>query len=257
MDFEHLEAMIRVHGLHMLRVMTAVWLLPQFGAGTGTRLQRLAVGLCLGSSLSIWATPGDAWVTADPWRFALLATQEVTIGCLLGWMTAILIEVGTIAGSLIATEMGMHMSAQMDPSSKTSLPLIAFLWRNIAIVLFFSSGCHFLVMGAFLESYEILPVGEIPDPELLKNALLTYASAILSAGLRLAAPVFFVLTLVTVSVGFLTKMAPKLHVLEASFPIRIIASMVLMVAFMPRMIETMDGLFKELVETMMNSLAGI
>ena len=51
---------------------------------------------------------------------------------------------------------------------------------------------------------------------------------------------FIVLVIVTISVGFLAKVAPQLHILEASWPIRIASGLTLMILFLPQIMSAFE-----------------
>ena len=134
----------------------------------------------------------------------------------------------------------MHMANQLDPNTNTQVPVISFLFQNLALVLFFASGGHGEVIGAFVRSFDVYPPGSLPETAVLLSAVLSFAAMVVTVGLKIAAPVFLLLVVVSVCVGFLAKMAPTLHILEASFPIRIMAALFLMVLFLPSMMSAFD-----------------
>ena len=236
-----LDGYIRYGGLHVVRILAAMWLLPVFTAGPSSKVLRLGLGLVLGLTVAVarsetgFEDPGS-----DPLLLTILVMKELVFGLLMGWMAAMMFEAVKFAGSIISIEMGMHMANQIDPNTNTQLPVIGFLFQNLAIVLFFMSGGHGIILSAFMKSFDHYPPGTLPDTAVLMPSLLSFASIVITAGLRIAAPVFLLLVIVTVCVGFLAKMAPTLHILEASFPIRIMVALVLMVMFLPAMMAGFD-----------------
>jgi flagellar biosynthetic protein FliR len=245
-DLLGLDALIRFGGLHVVRVLAAFWMLPVFSAGPGSRTMRLGFGLILGLTVAVarsdkpYEDPGS-----DPLLLTILVMKEMVFGLLLGWLAGIMFEAVKFAGSIISIEMGMHMANQIDPNTNTQLPVIGFLFQNIAIVLFFVSGGHQIVLNAFMKTFDLYPPGALPETGVLLATLLSFASLVISAGLKIAAPVFLLLVVVTVCVGFLAKMAPTLHILEASFPIRILVGFTLLVMFLPAMMAGFDDVMHE------------
>jgi len=241
-DLMGLEGIIRYGGLHVLRVLGAIWFLPIFNPGPGSRLMRLGLGLTLGVGVAVarfgahYEDPGS-----EPLVLAVLAGKELVFGFLLGWLAGMALEAVKIAGSLISIEMGMHMANQIDPNTSTNMPVIGFFFQNMAMVFFFAAGGHRIVLQAFVRSFDMQPPGVTPDVDVLLPSLLSFASLVMTAAIKIAGPVFLLLIIVSVCVGFLAKMAPNLHILEASFPIRILAGFILLVIFMPGMMGAFDA----------------
>lgn len=240
-----LEFILRYGVLHVVRVGAAVSVLPFFRPGRSGVLMRLVLGIVLGATVAYarkdlpFEDPGD-----NPGVLTVAVLQEFVFGLLLGWLAGLILEAVGVAGGLIATEMGIHMANQVDPNTRTQLPITAFLFRNMGIILFFAAGGHHLVLRAFSHSFDAWPPGSMPPPDVLMPALLDFSGLVLTGALKVAAPVFFVLVVVTVCVGILAKMAPQLHVLEASFPIRILSGMLLLVIFLPSMMDAFDDLLE-------------
>ena len=63
-----------------------------------------------------------------------------------------------------------------------SVPLLAFLFQNLALVLFFAVGGHGLVLGALIGSFEAFPVGEFPPTERWAPFLLSWSGQVLATG---------------------------------------------------------------------------
>ena len=153
--FDQLEALVRYGSLHVVRVTAAFFMLPIVNAGPGSRFLRLGLGLVLGITVAVarfdvhFEDPGSGSLL-----MAILVLKEMVFGLLLGWLAGLLFECVKVAGSLISTEMGMHMANQLDPNTNTQVPVISFLFQNLALVLFFASGGHGDVIGAFVRSFE-------------------------------------------------------------------------------------------------------
>ena len=252
-----LEPLIRSAGLVVARMMAAVWMLPLLGRETPSRLVKFATGLVLGVAVA-FALGAERLVDpgSDPVVFGLAFGQELMFGLLLGWVASLVFGVATIAGSIIATEMGINLADQVDPTTRHNVPILSHLLGTMAVILFFTAGGHEMVVGAFMRSFAAYPVGSLPDPQALGGFLVDFTGAMVVAGIRLAAPVFLVMVIVTVTVGFLAKVAPQLHVLEASYPIRIVAALILLVLFLPKMVYSFDDLFQKMGGGLMDLASG-
>jgi len=152
--------------------------------------------------------------------------------------------------------MGVHMANQVDPNTHTQVPVTGFLFRNMGVILFFASGGHRIVLAAFARSFDANPPGSLPPPDAMIDTVLGFTGMVLAAGLKIAAPVFFILVVVTVCIGFLAKMAPNLHILEASFPIRILSGLLLMVLMMPVIMEAFEDVLEQAGQGLFSAVSG-
>jgi flagellar biosynthetic protein FliR len=160
----------------------------------------------------------------------------------MGWVAGLVFEAVRAGGALLATEMGLNMANQVDPVTRTSQPLLSHLFQAMALVLFFAAGGHGLVLGALVRSFEAVPPGTFTPRPALALALVSCTGDLMEAALRIAGPVFVLLVALSVCVAFLAKVAPALNILEASYPVRILGTLVLLVLFLPAMMRAFDDL---------------
>lgn len=254
---DDLDVWVRLYGVHVLRVIAAVFVLPSMGPSAANRIARLVIGLGLALPLAIARAPDPASAPPpEPLGLVIVATVEIVIGLILGLAAGLILEAATIAGSVIATEMGVDLAAQVDPTTRHPLPFLGFLFQNLALLLFFAAGGQAMVLGAITGSYAAIPVGQAPNMDYLLEFVLELSTGVIVTGVRIAAPVFFVMIVVTVGVGLLAKVAPNLGLLEASYPIRILGALVLLVIFLPTFGDVFDLVLVELGSTYTSFLAG-
>lgn len=218
----------RGFALCLARTLAAFAPLPVFGQGVSARFAKLGLGAALAwSCLRV----GGAAAVADPGPEPLAMTvalfPEVLFGLLMGWTARLVLDVCKLAGVLISHEMGLNLANQLDPAGGGTTPLIGHLYDSAALVLFFALGAHRDVVEATFRSFRAAPPGKAPDLERLTPALLGFAGGLLEAALRLAAPVFFALILVSVLLALFAKVAPQWHLLEAAYPLRAGVALVL------------------------------
>ncbi|MAG56838.1 MAG: hypothetical protein CMJ83_11145 [Planctomycetes bacterium] len=239
--FQELDGLIRATGLHVARVMGMIWFLPVFGQGAAPRMQKIGLALVLGTVAATARGPELEDPGAEPLVLGLAVGREILFGLLLGWMAGLVFETARMAGALIATEMGLNLANQVDPVTGMSQPLMSQLFMSLAALMFFISDGHEIVLSALIGSFDGVPPGSFSlGPELL-DPLLAYTVGMIGAGVKMAAPVFILLIVITVCVGFLAKVAPQLHILEASWPIRILSALVLTVLFLPNIMGSFDS----------------
>jgi flagellar biosynthesis protein FliR len=229
-----LEAEVRWVMLHFVRLLSAFMMLPAFGSGPASRFAKIGLALFLGVLVGFgrrhdgWSDPG--WATAP---LCLAIGSEALVGLLLGWVSRFWLEVCRLAGGLISQEMGLNLANQVDPISGQPVPLIGYLYEILAVVLFFSMHAHHALLGAIARSFDAVKPGRFVLDERLAASLVGFGSGVIEASIRLAAPVFVALVLLSVMIGLMSKVAPQWHILDTSYPIRAGVGLVLVFASLP------------------------
>ncbi len=258
MDFiGNLDAEIRHAGLHTVRILAAFSVIPAFGTGPSTRFTKLGLAMFIGIAIAAarrdrgFVDPGS-----DPLPLLGIAFREFLFGLLLGWIARFWIEVVRGAGALISHEMGLNMANQVDPATGIASPLVAHLYEIIALTLFFIMGAHHAVIASVVKSFDAVPPGAFaPDADLL-GSLTVFGGGLLEASLRVAAPVFVAMVVLTVAIALLARVAPQWNILDASYPIRMGAGLALLILTLPVMRPVLDAVFERTSEHLFTVASG-
>jgi flagellar biosynthetic protein FliR len=239
-----LDGLIRAVGLHVARTMGLIWLLPIFGNSGGHRMHKLGISIILGVVVATARGPDLVDPGPESLVLGLALARELLFGLFLGWIIALLFEIASLAGALIATEMGLNLANQVNPATGLSTPLFSQLFVSLAGLLFFMGDGPRLLLNALMVSFDGVPPGTFSiDPSLMEPTL-AFVSLTIEAGVRVAAPVYILMVVITVGVAFLAKVAPNLHVLEASWPIRILSALLLTILFLPDIMSGFDRIME-------------
>ncbi len=207
-----------------------VMLLPGIGGGAGVPPR---VRLLLALAISLALTPELAHlypVQAPANMFALGVTvgQEVVAGLLVGAMAQIIMSALTVAGSLIATQIGLSYAQQLDPAMGEQNAVVGNFFTLLGVVLIFATNLHHLAIGAIQGSYTLLPPGApLPTGDMAELTVRLVSGSFL-LGVQLAAPFLILGFAVNASMGLLARMMPQLQVFFIAAPINIISGFLLM-----------------------------
>jgi flagellar biosynthetic protein FliR len=240
-----LDTEVRWVMLHFVRLLSAFMMLPALGSGPASRFAKVGLALFLALLVGVANRP-DAWT--DPgWATAPLAIAvgaDVIAGLMLGWVSRFWLEICRLAGGLVSQEMGLHLANQIDPVSGETVPLIGYLYEIVAVILFFATHAHHALLAALVRSFDGLPPGTFAFDDRLAASLVGFGSGVVEASVRLAAPVFAALILLTVMVGLMSKVAPQWHILDTSYSIRTGGGLLLVFAGLPFLKPLLDRLFE-------------
>jgi flagellar biosynthetic protein FliR len=240
-----MEAEVRWVMLHFVRLLAAFAMLPAFGTGPAARFAKIGLALFLGVLVGVsnrpdgWSDPG--W-DAGPLGVAVAA--DVMAGLLLGWISRFWLEVCRLAGGLISQEMGLHLANQVDPVSGQVVPLIGYLYEVLAVILFFAMHAHHALLAGIVRSFQGMPPGRFAIDDRLAASLVGFGSGVIESSIRLAAPVFAALVLLSVMIGLMSKVAPQWHILDTSYSIRTGGGMLLVFASLPFIRPLLERVFE-------------
>ena len=218
--FPWMMAFIRAGGL--------LALIPVFSGRNVPVPMRLAIAAFLG-----WAGSGVARVPAsalpaDVASLVLAASHELLIGLLMGLGVRLVFFALEMAGQIIATEMGIIASAQLDPiSQNTSTPVGSALFMFASLV-FLISGAHHAVFAAFVRSFELVGPGTLSFQRSAGEVFVHSTGNIFLIAVQIAAPLMAINFVITLSFAILGKAAPGVNAFQESFGVRIIAGMTLL-----------------------------
>jgi len=191
----------------------------------------LAVVPLVGSSIHhITADAGFANITAG-------MAAEALIGLTIGLTMQAVFWAFQFISNLIAMAIGY--SGQPGISVMESRPEsgIGNLLTIGALMLFFASNMHLVLLRGLIASYQVLPVSLIAQPQAALIDLVDALSATFTTGLHLAAPFLLYAILINFATGLINKMTPTIPVYFISMPFVIGGGLLLLYLLIPEILN--------------------
>jgi flagellar biosynthetic protein FliR len=163
----------------------------------------------------------------------LLISNEAIYGLALGLVARCLFTAVKIGGEIAEDQIGFRMSEVLDPLTGESSQSLSSLLEMIFILLFLSANGHHLFISVISQSYESFPIGSIPTIEMLVGGIVDAGSAMLIAGLKLAAPILAAFLLLMVVLAIFARVVPEMNILFISLPVRVGLGLFMMAVFVP------------------------
>lgn len=163
----------------------------------------------------------------------VLLGGEAVYGMALGFIAATLFAVVQLSGRIAEQQMGMTMAEIVDPLRGEKTGELSSLMEMVFILLFLSVNGHHLLLLIISKSYDAFPTGTVPTLNLLVEGVVGASSAMLIAGLRLAAPLLGAFLVLMVTLAMLARLVPEMDILTVTLPVRIALGLFLMAAFLP------------------------
>src|SRR3989449_9854349 len=227
-DISLLPALAATFMLVFARIGAMVMLLPGFGEANIPVRVKLAIALLL--TLIILPLHRSAYhVDVNSMSSLLvLMLQEIIIGVVLGATARVTLSALSVAGSVIAQQLGLGFVTSVDPTQGQQGLLIGNFLTLLGLALLFATDSHHLVIAALNDSYRIFSPGELmPSGDVAALATRAFATAF-KIGMQLSAP-FLVFGLVfNIGLGILARLMPQMQVYFVGVPLSILAGFLIL-----------------------------
>ncbi|RKZ19714.1 hypothetical protein DRQ50_01485 [bacterium] len=228
MEFNLDINLLAVGGALAVRFAVLAATLPLLELRTVPPLWRFGLAASFAAALAPGIAAGLPVGTLDlSWSSLVLeALRSLVVGALLGFTVNIVFTAVRFAGSVAGMQVGFAIVNAYDPMSNSQISVISQLYYLTAVLIFFATGGHHILVGAMFQSCIVVPPYAPVDPAAGAWHLLREFSQVFSLGLRIAAPVVVVLLLVSASMGVVVKTVPQINVLVVGFPVKIAVGLV-------------------------------
>jgi flagellar biosynthetic protein FliR len=219
-----------------------------FAPGLGGTFAPTHVRVGLTVLIAIALMPAGAVAPlSDALPLAVVVAREAAIGFALSLGMRTLIAGAEFAGHLAGFQMGLSYGATVDPQSGVRNPLLAVLFGNLAIFTFLMIDGHHAFLRALKQSYIDLPVGSGGINATLVEMVARLLGAVFTLGVRLVAPIMFVLLIVEVSMAVLARSAPALNLMAAGHSVRLIVGLMVLAVMLPAIPSVVAGVSDAIV----------
>ncbi len=164
---------------------------------------------------------------------AEVALREAAIGLVLGYAASTVFWVGESVGVYIDDLIGHNNIQITNPASQEQSTPIATLLQQVAIMAFWALGGMRFLLGALYESYEWWPLskGAPIAGVIVESFVLRQTDTLMQSISKLAAPLLFILVLIDIAFGFVSKSASKLDISSLSQPVKAAVAITMLVIF--------------------------
>jgi flagellar biosynthetic protein FliR len=230
----------------MMRISAFFMVVPIFGWKSVPIRIKISLIVLLAIFFSMIIPPPIKAQQASVLEAVLLIINEGTYGLALGLVAALLFAAVKFGGRIVERQMGLAMAQILDPLTGERTQPLGSLLEMMFVLLFLSANGHHLFLLTLSKSYEAFPAGSTPTIPILAGGVIRAGSAMLMAGLKLAAPMLAAFLLLLVVLAILARMLPEMNILFISLPLRVGLGLLMMVVFLP-FISTFVAEFAELM----------
>ena len=218
--------------LGSLRIALTFAGMPAPFSGVAPMQLRSALSVVIALVVLIPQLPDLPHIPLEPMVLAKAAVFELFIGMLLGMTVRVVMAAAEVAGTILGQSMGLGFAGSIDPNYGDSLVPTAFLIEAMAGLVFFSLGCHHVMLSGIAASFQAAPIGASITSAWRASALWIGADLV-ARGVQIASPVLASLFIVQVWTAFVSRTAPRVHLFAFTFSVSVGAGLLLLWAAAP------------------------
>lgn len=166
--------------------------------------------------------------------------KEFTIGYTIGFCAKILFSGIELGVNTFTIQMGLSADQALNPASGGNSPVLSQAYTYLASMIFISLGAHRWLFAAIYNSFKTMPISyTLTFSSGLIEQIVIISGQLFSLALGIAIPIFGVLFITDVLLGFTSKMMPQMNIFMVSLPLKIYLGLLLSLMFMRPMAEHM------------------
>ncbi len=223
-----LTTSILAFALAFVRIGTAVMIMP----GLGDSFTPERIRLLIAVALSIVLFPLISMRIPSPLpgteMLLVMIITEFIVGAFFGVVARIFMMALDTAGMVISTSSGLSNAQVFNPSLSSQGSLIGAFLSVTGIVVLFNLNLHHLLIMGLVQSYDLFPLGVIPDTGSMAEFMSKAVNAAFAVGIKIGAPFLVLSILVYVGMGVLSRLMPQVQVFLLALPLQILLSIVLL-----------------------------
>lgn len=183
------------------------------------------------------------------WAFIAVIGREFLVGAIMGLTATFIFNGIQASGELVGPQMGLNLDEIFDPitgieDAQGSLP--GQLYLLIGSILFLLLDIHHWLLRIFCSSYEVVPLGVLRIGEPFLQKMLALGGQIFAIAIKLSAPLFILMLVLTVVMGIISKLIPDIEIMLLMIPARIGVGMGLLVVSLPFCVQMCKKLFVQM-----------
>lgn len=183
-------------------------------------------------------------------ELTIILLKEFLIGFAIGYCANVLFIAIELGANMFSIQMGLSADMALNPMSGGSSPMITQMYTWMMTMVFISLNAHHWLFSAFYNSFQQMPIGYgfVFSPELV-HQIIFMISQIFVIALKIALPIFGVLFISDVLLGFTSKVMPQMNIFMVSIPLKIYLGLLLSIMFVRPIVEYLNILVPQFMQS--------
>ncbi len=175
---------------------------------------------------------------------------ELALGLVIGLCVSLILAGVQLGVQTVSQQAGLALGEVFDPSMETTAPIAAEIYFYVCMTVFLAIGGHRALVRALLDSFATIPPMGFRVTENVVALLVEMLTVSFVIAVRVGGPVIMALLLAFVTLGFISRTIPQLHLMTVGFPIKIALAIGLMamtlMSLEPLMVDSVNRVLEDL-----------
>ena len=181
-------------------------------------------------------------------ELTLILIKEFFIGFAIGFCAKVIFVGVEMGVNMFAIQMGLAADQALNPTSGGNSPIITQAYTWLLTMIFLCVSAHHWLFSALYRSFINLPIGYgYVINSTITHQILVISGEMFSIGLQVALPIFGILLITDVLLGFTSKMMPQMNIFMVSIPLKVYLGLFLSLIFMKPIAATLEVLLERLI----------
>lgn len=225
---EYMTAGVFAFMVVFTRIGAAMTIMP----GVGDSFTPANIRLYIALGLSVCLAPIMMPMMPNPLPhtagLVMLLGMEFVVGIFFGTIARIFMTALDTAGMIISMQSGLSNAQLFNPAMSSQGSLIGAFLSITGVVILFAANMHHLLFYGLVGSYQLFPVGSVPDAGSMAEMIAGAIATSFKIGIQLSAPFIVVGMLLYIAMGVLSRLMPQIQVFMIAMPLQIMLSLVLL-----------------------------
>ena len=209
---------------------------PVIGGSYVPMQVRALVALVL--ALALWPATDAAALPVDISAMGIVESLviELVIGVVMGFSLEIYFQAVRFAGDIIGRSAGFAAAEYFDPATEVMTGPVGDLFHIGVVTLFFVVDGHHWWIMALQQSYLVIPLGGTLEVAHFGAVAGHLADDFFRIGAALSLPILVAILALSVVDGVIARAVPQINILQISFIVRILVTVVLLIGSVPAIV---------------------
>ncbi len=196
---------------------------------------KLKVGLALVFSILVFPMVPIETLPAPRGLFelAIHISTDAAIGLAIAFAVRLIFTAVQVAGTIVDFQMGFGVVNVIDPQTQAQVSITAQFQNILAVLIFLAADAHHFIIGAIVQSFELINLAEVDFSNVTPELILRYFSSMFLIAVKIAAPIMAILFFLSVGLGLVARTVPQMNVFIVGFPLQIGVGLLMVALAMP------------------------
>lgn len=209
----------------------------------------------LALTMLLFATiPSDMFSYESNFDFIILIVKEAMVGMIIGFFANMGYYILSLVGHMMDTEIGFAMVNTLDPVTSIQVTITSNLYSYLIMLMMMITNLHHYFIRAFVDSYQVIPVGGGKIPTNLYELMLAFLVQYFIIAFRIVLPVFGSILIVNVTLGILAKVAPQMNMFVIGMQLKVLVGLLILYVVIQLLPAVSDFVFNQMIESMRQAI---